>query len=57
MDLSLATVYYFNHLEVIVILDDGWSWILAWSQLGVRNIFALLLIELAVVSKNYLNKS
>ena len=53
MDLSLATVYYFNHLEVIVILDDGWIWILEWRQLGVRNVFALLLTELAVVSKKY----
>jgi hypothetical protein len=26
---------------VIVISDDGWSWILAWRQLGVQNIYAL----------------
>ena len=29
VDLSLATVYDFNHLEVIFISDDWWSWILA----------------------------
>ena len=48
MDLSLATVYAFNHLEVIFILDDVWSCILEWRQLGVRNISALPFIELEV---------
>ena len=46
MDLSLTTVYACGHLEVIGILDDGWSWILAWLKLGVNNIFALPLTEL-----------
>jgi hypothetical protein len=48
VDLSLTTVYTFSHLEVIVISDYGWSWILAWRQLGVQNIYALPLIDLAV---------
>jgi hypothetical protein len=48
VDMSLTMVYAFSHLEVIVILDDGWSWILAWRQLGVQNIYALPLTDLAV---------
>jgi hypothetical protein len=48
LDLSLTTVYAFSHLEVIVISDDGWSCILAWRQLGVQNIYALPLTDLAV---------
>jgi hypothetical protein len=46
--MSLTTVYAFSHLEVIVILDGGWSWILAWRQLGVQYIYALPLTDLAV---------
>jgi hypothetical protein len=48
VDLSLTTVYAFSHLEVIVISDDGWSWILAWRQLGVKSIYTLPLTDLAV---------
>jgi hypothetical protein len=48
VDLSLTTVYAFSHLEVIVISDDGWSWIFAWRQLGVQNIYALPLTDVAV---------
>jgi hypothetical protein len=45
---SLIMVYAFSHLEVIVISDDGWSWILVWRQLGVQYIYALPLTDLAV---------
>ena len=48
MELSLATVYDFNHLEVMVISDDGWSCILTWCQFGVGNIFSLPLTDLVV---------
>jgi hypothetical protein len=48
VDLSLTTVYAFSHLEVIVISDDGWSCILVWRQLGVQNIYALPLPDIAV---------
>ena len=52
MDLSLTTVYVFSHSEVIVKLDDGCIWILERHQLGVQNIFALPLTELAVEQLN-----
>jgi hypothetical protein len=48
VDLSLTTVYAFSHLEVIVIADDGWSWVLAWRQFGVQNIYALPLTDIVV---------
>jgi hypothetical protein len=48
VDLSLTMVYAFSYLEVIVISGDGWRWILAWRQLGVQNIYALPLTDLAV---------
>ena len=34
-------------LHIVVISDDGWSWALAWAQLGVWSIRCVPLVELA----------
>lgn len=34
----LRSLHLLHDLPVVVASDDGWSWVLAWAQLGVRHI-------------------
>jgi hypothetical protein len=40
-------MYVYKELKVLVISDDGWSWALAWRQLGVLIVSFYPLQELA----------
>jgi hypothetical protein len=40
-------MYVYKELNVLVISDDGWSWDLAWRQLGALIVSCYPLSELA----------
>jgi hypothetical protein len=42
-------MHIFCEMKVIVLSDDGWSWALAWAQLGVGLVGCLLLVDVTAM--------
>ena len=38
VEFSLSSCFSYQFLKVVVLSNDGWSWALAWRQLGVEQV-------------------
>jgi hypothetical protein len=44
---TLGDLHIMQNIEAIVVSCNGWSWVLAWAQLGVARVFCYPLTSLA----------